>query len=82
MSHGKYYSIWFLTILMMGLAMVAIGGATRLTESGLSITEWRPLAGAVPPISEEAWQSEFEKYKKIPQYTQKNTTFSFFFDES
>ncbi len=73
MSHGKYYSTWFLIILMMGLAMVAIGGATRLTESGLSITEWRPLAGAVPPLSEEVWQSEFEKYKKIPQYIQKNS---------
>ena len=73
MSHGKYYSSWFLIVLIMGLAMVAIGGATRLTESGLSITEWRPLAGALPPLSEEAWQSEFEKYKKIPQYTQKNS---------
>jgi cytochrome c oxidase assembly protein subunit 15 len=48
--------------------MIAVGGATRLTDSGLSITEWRPLTGALPPLSEAEWQAEFEKYRQIPQY--------------
>lgn len=48
--------------------MVTVGGATRLTDSGLSIVEWRPVAGAVPPLSEADWLSEFEKYRKIPEY--------------
>src|ERR1700674_677922 len=48
--------------------MVLVGGATRLTESGLSITEWRPVMGALPPLGEAQWQAEFEKYQAIPQY--------------
>jgi cytochrome c oxidase assembly protein subunit 15 len=52
--------------------MVLVGGATRLTESGLSIVEWKPLTGTVPPLSESAWQAEFQKYKTIPQYQQVN----------
>jgi cytochrome c oxidase assembly protein subunit 15 len=48
--------------------MVLIGGATRLTESGLSITEWQPITGAVPPLDEAAWTREFERYQAIPQY--------------
>jgi heme a synthase len=49
-------------------AMVAVGGATRLTESGLSIVEWQPAAGALPPLSEAQWEAQFDKYKAIPQY--------------
>lgn len=52
--------------------MVVVGGITRLTESGLSITEWKPIAGALPPLNEASWLSEFEKYKQIPEYTQIN----------
>ena len=48
--------------------MVVVGGATRLTQSGLSITEWKPVMGVVPPLSQEAWQAEFAKYRAIPQY--------------
>jgi cytochrome c oxidase assembly protein subunit 15 len=48
--------------------MVVIGGVTRLTESGLSITEWKPVTGVVPPLTDAAWQAEFEKYQEIPQY--------------
>ena len=57
-------------ILLWGLValMVVVGGLTRLTGSGLSITEWRPLTGAIPPLSEAAWLEEFEKYRAIPQY--------------
>lgn len=59
---------------MCGLvaAMVIVGGATRLTDSGLSITEWRPVTGAMPPLSEDAWLAEFEKYKAIPEYEEVN----------
>jgi cytochrome c oxidase assembly protein subunit 15 len=58
--------IWLLAALVV--AMVAVGGATRLTGSGLSITEWRPVTGAIPPLSESAWLAEFERYRAIPQY--------------
>lgn len=59
---------WLLTGCIMIACMVAIGGITRLTESGLSITEWKPVTGALPPLGEAAWQAEFEKYKRIPEY--------------
>lgn len=52
--------------------IVAVGGITRLTESGLSITEWKPVTGALPPLSEAQWQAEFAAYKQIPQYTEMN----------
>jgi len=60
--------IWLLASAALVLAMVVVGGATRLTESGLSITEWQPVAGALPPLSEAQWEIQFEKYKAIPQY--------------
>jgi heme a synthase len=63
---------WLMVIAMLVFAMVVVGGITRLTESGLSITEWKPITGALPPLSEAAWASEFEKYKQIPEYTQIN----------
>ena len=56
--------------------MVLVGGATRLTESGLSITEWKPVMGVVPPLSENAWQAAFEKYQAIPQYRELNSGMS------
>jgi cytochrome c oxidase assembly protein subunit 15 len=52
--------------------MVVVGGLTRLTDSGLSITEWRPLSGILPPLSAAAWQQEFELYQRIPEYQQLN----------
>ena len=60
---------WLWVVAAMVFAMVIVGGATRLTESGLSITEWKPVTGALPPLTEAAWVEEFEKYKKIPQYS-------------
>ena len=45
-----------------------MGGITRLTESGLSITEWKPIVGAVPPMTQADWEAEFEKYKQFPEY--------------
>src|SRR5438067_111154 len=51
-------------------AMVVVGGITRLTESGLSITEWRPISGAIPPLSDADWRHAFDLYKQTPQYQQ------------
>ena len=63
---------WLMGVAALVFAMVVVGGITRLTESGLSITEWKPITGTLPPLSEVAWMSEFEKYKQIPEYTQIN----------
>jgi cytochrome c oxidase assembly protein subunit 15 len=63
---------WLLLVAALVFAVAFVGGATRLTGSGLSIVEWRPVTGAVPPLSEQAWQAEFEKYKAIPQYKELN----------
>lgn len=60
--------IWLLVVAGLILATVLVGGATRLTESGLSITEWRPVTGVLPPFSQSGWEAEFERYKTIPQY--------------
>ena len=60
--------LWFMAAMV--LVMVLIGGATRLTESGLSITEWKPVTGALPPLSQGDWLALFAKYKQIPQYKQ------------
>ena len=63
---------WLYLICFLVAAMVVVGGATRLTDSGLSITEWKPLLGIFPPLSGADWLSEFEKYKLIPEYTEIN----------
>jgi heme a synthase len=59
---------WLGVLFALVALMIAIGGMTRLTDSGLSITEWRPVTGAIPPLSAEAWQVEFDRYRAIPQY--------------
>ena len=63
---------WLLSVAALVVLIVAVGGITRLTESGLSITEWKPMTGALPPLSDAQWQAEFEQYKKIPQYIEVN----------
>ena len=63
---------WLFLVAALVVLIVAIGGITRLTESGLSITEWKPVTGTIPPLDEAQWQAEFEAYKQIPQYTQVN----------
>jgi cytochrome c oxidase assembly protein subunit 15 len=60
--------IWLYVVALMVLAMVVVGGITRLTDSGLSITEWQPISGAIPPLNAADWQAEFDNYQKIPQY--------------
>ena len=59
---------WLFVTALLVFAMVVVGGATRLTGSGLSITQWRPITGALPPLSQAAWQAEFDRYRRIPQY--------------
>jgi len=64
--------VWLAAVAALVFAMVLIGGATRLTESGLSITQWKPVTGILPPLNEADWQAEFERYKQIPQYAELN----------
>lgn len=63
---------WLMAVAAMIVAMVMVGGATRLTESGLSIVEWKPVTGALPPLTDAHWHEAFEAYKKIPQYRELN----------
>jgi cytochrome c oxidase assembly protein subunit 15 len=60
--------LWLLAVAAMIFLTLLVGGATRLTESGLSIVEWKPVTGVLPPLSESEWQAEFQKYQAIPQY--------------
>lgn len=64
--------VWLYVVAAIVFALVVVGGATRLTESGLSITEWKPIHGIVPPLSDAEWQEEFALYKQIPQYQEIN----------
>ncbi|MDX1580967.1 MAG: COX15/CtaA family protein [Alphaproteobacteria bacterium] len=64
---------WLVVVAGMVFFMVVLGGVTRLTESGLSMVDWHPVTGWLPPLSDEAWLAEFEKYKTSPEYTQKNS---------
>ena len=65
-------SRWLLAVAALVFAMVVVGGITRLTESGLSITEWKPISGAIPPLTREDWQRAFDLYKQTPEYRQVN----------
>ncbi|MDJ0922583.1 MAG: COX15/CtaA family protein [Henriciella sp.] len=69
---ARWIRRWLIVIGLMVYAMILIGGATRLTDSGLSITEWQPITGTLPPFGEAAWLSEFEKYKQTAEYQQQN----------
>ena len=75
-NHQRAIRLWLWAVAALVIALVLVGGATRLTESGLSIVEWRPVTGVMPPLSDAGWQAEFEKYQAIPQYTQHNAGMS------
>jgi heme a synthase len=75
-THMRAIRLWLYAVAALVVAVVLVGGATRLTESGLSITEWRPVMGALPPLSETAWQEAFAKYRAIPQYQALNAGMS------
>ena len=64
--------VWLLAVAALVLVMVLVGGATRLTESGLSITQWKPVTGVLPPLSAADWRAAFDQYKQIPQYAELN----------
>ena len=64
--------VWLMILFALVVLMIAVGGLTRLTDSGLSITEWRPVTGAIPPMTPEDWGIEFEKYRAIPEYQLQN----------
>jgi heme a synthase len=72
LKYRKEIIIWLLTGCLLIAAMVVIGGITRLTGSGLSITEWKLIRGTIPPKNEQQWQEEFDNYKQIPQYVKLN----------
>jgi heme a synthase len=67
--------IWLSVFVVLTLIMIAVGGTTRLTRSGLSIVEWKPVSGIIPPITEQQWQTQFELYKQSPQFSQVNSHF-------
>jgi cytochrome c oxidase assembly protein subunit 15 len=70
--HRRAIRLWLLTVAALVFLTLLVGGATRLTESGLSIVEWKPVTGAIPPVNESAWLEEFEKYQATTQYQQLN----------
>jgi cytochrome c oxidase assembly protein subunit 15 len=74
--HTRAVRLWLFAVAAMVAAIVLVGGATRLTESGLSITEWQPVMGALPPLSEAQWLTEFHGYQQIPQYHELNSGMS------
>ncbi|HSB91650.1 MAG TPA: COX15/CtaA family protein [Flavitalea sp.] len=72
----RWVSAWIITGVVMLLIQVVLGGITRLTGSGLSITEWNVVTGAFPPLNEQDWLAEFQKYQQTPQYRLLNTDFT------
>jgi len=74
-SNNKQIAIWLFTGCFLIFGMVVIGGITRLTGSGLSITEWKPIMGAIPPLNDAEWDIAFQKYQQIPQFQKVNYHF-------
>lgn len=74
-SNNKQIAIWLFTGCFLIFGMVVIGGITRLTGSGLSITEWKPIMGAIPPLNDAEWDIAFQKYQQIPQFQKINYHF-------
>jgi cytochrome c oxidase assembly protein subunit 15 len=70
--HRRAVQLWLFAVAALMVVTLVVGGATRLTESGLSIVEWKPVTGVLPPLSQAEWQAEFGKYKEIPQYREMN----------
>jgi heme A synthase len=66
---ARWIRAWLILLGLMVYATVLVGGATRLTDSGLSITEWQPVKGALPPLNDAAWLAEFDKYRETTQYS-------------
>ena len=75
-SARRAISVWLMALFALVVLMIVVGGMTRLTDSGLSITEWKPVTGAIPPMGEAAWVVEFDKYKATPEYELQNVGMS------
>ena len=73
-DRSRAVALWLFVTAALVVAMVVVGGATRLTGSGLSITQWKPISGALPPLSLADWQAEFARYRAIPQFRYVNPT--------
>ena len=71
-SYSKYINIWLLSLATIILIMIAVGGLTRLTESGLSMVDWDPIMGIIPPLSQTDWNYLFTQYQLFPEYQIKN----------
>jgi len=71
-AQPRAIAAWLLAVAVLVFVMVVVGGITRLTESGLSITEWKPVTGTLPPMTDAAWAAAFDAYKQIPQYALMN----------
>jgi cytochrome c oxidase assembly protein subunit 15 len=71
-DRSRPVAIWLFLVAALVIGMVIVGGATRMTDSGLSITQWRPISGILPPLNDGAWTREFDLYKQIPQFSQMN----------
>ena len=69
---NKQITIWLISACLLIFLMVIIGGVTRLTRSGLSMVEWHPISGALPPMNDSAWETEFGKYQQYPEYQKLN----------
>lgn len=74
-TQTRFYNRWLVACMTMVVLMVLIGGVTRLTESGLSIVEWKVLSGTLPPLSQEAWEQEFHDYQATPEFQKINSYF-------
>ncbi|MCB1721105.1 MAG: COX15/CtaA family protein, partial [Alphaproteobacteria bacterium] len=72
-QHNKLIAVWLYSCAFMVFAMIIIGAITRLSESGLSMVEWRPLMGALPPLNDAEWERVFTLYQESPEYEKKNT---------
>lgn len=73
LNSSKVAGYWLVGTSVLVFGIVVLGGLTRLTESGLSITEWKPVTGSIPPLNAEEWEAEFEKYKQSPEFKQLNS---------
>jgi len=73
-NQNYYLTLWLRVMCGAIICMIFIGGLTRLTNSGLSITEWKPVTGILPPLTEASWISEFDKYKQTPEYIKVNSS--------
>ena len=76
LNYNVALRLWLMLLFILVFIMIIVGGLTRLTDSGLSIVEWAPISGVIPPVTELDWQEEFNKYKKIPEYILVNNQIS------